>query len=854
MQLLDGKEGMRLAVLFVGVTCIFLLGLSAVHGDVVINEIHYNPPDPDDGDTPGSLREFLELYNPGPENVDLSGYEFTKGISYTFSEGQQLAAGEYLILARVPTYSGWNNVAATIMGPYEGALSNSGERLKLVRPDGTEVDDLRYSDELPWPRAADGYGSSLERIAWDLPADDYHSWRASSEYDGSPGRENSVVGTPSRPVILSYSVEPENPTSEDEVTVRLALDSPQIIENAILRWEIAGDTRNTTTFLPRQSTWRFWPGTSAPSQGTEWTALEFDDSSWSTGIGGFGYGDTSTVDTVVNDMRGNYTTFYIRQHFTIEDPAALHTLVLSITVDDGFVAYLNGTEIARAYAPDVVEHTSTALESHESTSSLPNFIIRNADQILRPGENVLAVAGLNYDLTSTDFVLSPSIIEFTNTQKMTLVEETDDTAIFEAAIPAHPSQSLIRYNVRVDLANGESVTLPHANEPRPFESYFVYDGELVSPLPMLWIFDRITCTILDSSKIVGGAVALMPGEDYPQVFDGAALTSARNGTKLKFLKDEKFRGDRTLNIIPERPTSGSTAGTTSPHREHFAFWFFQEMNVPTPRCEWFRIFERVRNPPEGSRAYRQTQNVVVQQINESFLALLGRNPESDIYKLEYDSGFTKKTNLEEGYGTLNELQSALAIDDPVARRAEMERLVNLDEMRAYSVACLLTSNWDGFHNNNWMIYDPEKYPGWEIVPWDLDKAWGFTDGDPMFVEMIVDFPIDGRSIPSSFGGRRPGPITGRVHLDTEFHEEYVSQARIALDTRFTDEFLYTKLDEIEATLLEDLELMEQQTGLTQTRRYQQIIESDETIKTFIALRRQYLNNALPVPVEEWMLH
>jgi len=46
-------------------------------------------------------------------------------------------------------------------------------------------------------------------------------------------------------------------------------------------------------------------------------------------------------------MEDNYVSVYIRRTFEVADPEALEELVLSVWYDDGFVAYLNGAEIAR---------------------------------------------------------------------------------------------------------------------------------------------------------------------------------------------------------------------------------------------------------------------------------------------------------------------------------------------------------------------------------------------------------------------------------------------------------------------------------------------------------------------------
>ena len=47
-------------------------------------------------------------------------------------------------------------------------------------------------------------------------------------------------------------------------------------------------------------------------------------------------------------MRNKYMSLYLRHTFTIGDPHELDNLMLHVEYDDGFVAYLNGTEIGRS--------------------------------------------------------------------------------------------------------------------------------------------------------------------------------------------------------------------------------------------------------------------------------------------------------------------------------------------------------------------------------------------------------------------------------------------------------------------------------------------------------------------------
>jgi len=74
----------------------------------------------------------------------------------------------------------------------------------------------------------------------------------------------------------------------------------------------------------------------------DWNTLGFDESAWLVGNGGIGYGDGDD-STVVPDVQ----SVYMRQQFTIDNLSEITDLSLYGSFDDGFVAYLNGFEIAR---------------------------------------------------------------------------------------------------------------------------------------------------------------------------------------------------------------------------------------------------------------------------------------------------------------------------------------------------------------------------------------------------------------------------------------------------------------------------------------------------------------------------
>jgi hypothetical protein len=87
-------------------------------------------------------------------------------------------------------------------------------------------------------------------------------------------------------------------------------------------------------------------------------------------------------------------------------------LTLRVRYDDGFVAWLNGTEVARALFTGTPRWNSTAQSSHSDTEavSFVDFDISAHLPQLLLGNNVLAVQGLNASTTSSDFLISVELV------------------------------------------------------------------------------------------------------------------------------------------------------------------------------------------------------------------------------------------------------------------------------------------------------------------------------------------------------------------------------------------------------------------------------------------------------------
>lgn len=161
-------------------------------------------------------------------------------------------------------------------------------------------------------------------------------------------------GVPSTPEITHTA----NNFQLDSLTFSISdFDDPDNNNFAAMKWRIAevepfsvphqpGYTpvgNNDITFIVQPETaWRYLKGTEEPSNPNfQWRLPDFDDSSWDRGFSPIGYGE-SFVSTNLNDMRGNYSSFFMRKSFRIDDLDSVGQLSALALYDDGYIMWING--------------------------------------------------------------------------------------------------------------------------------------------------------------------------------------------------------------------------------------------------------------------------------------------------------------------------------------------------------------------------------------------------------------------------------------------------------------------------------------------------------------------------------
>jgi len=189
----------------------------------------------------------------------------------------------------------------------------------------------------------------------------------------------------------------------------------------------SGDLKlGTTTLVANNSSWKYLPGLVEPSggvydpallfaakQNVPWGRPAYDDGDWSSGAAPLGAGTPPVGVTLSTNLTaqipGQATSLYLRTVFSASSTQVADVQPMQILVDwdDGFVAYLNGVEIARDrmdLANSFTPHDAVA-SSARSPGSYATYTLDLPSRLISPGLNVLAIQVHNVNLGDSDLFL-----------------------------------------------------------------------------------------------------------------------------------------------------------------------------------------------------------------------------------------------------------------------------------------------------------------------------------------------------------------------------------------------------------------------------------------------------------------
>ncbi len=181
---------------------------------------------------------------------------------------------------------------------------------------------------------------------------------------------------------------------------------------------LSGLQASAAEVIARGAEWKFLKGRTEASSpdATSWRQPGFKDSTWAVGQTPLFYGEP-LFGTELTDMRGSYSSVFLRREFVVTNPAEISLVQLGASIDDGFIAWINGHEVARF---NVAEGNLAfnSLASSATTEPIPVelYDVPRPVEILLAGTNIVAIQAFNVSLAdSSDFVINASLSLFGDT-------------------------------------------------------------------------------------------------------------------------------------------------------------------------------------------------------------------------------------------------------------------------------------------------------------------------------------------------------------------------------------------------------------------------------------------------------
>lgn len=160
-----------------------------------------------------------------------------------------------------------------------------------------------------------------------------------------------------------------------------------------------------TELIPPNSVWEYLAG--EHPKGRNWTWRDYRTVGWKTGYAPFGQG-YSNVRTHT-DIKGKSTVVYLRREFTVERPDKITDLGLVVDCDDGFIVYLNGSEVGRRNIESGSGKSAQKVKEHKA-GDFYYVSLRDFQKFIKPGANVLAIEAHNSSIDDGEFLINPYLI------------------------------------------------------------------------------------------------------------------------------------------------------------------------------------------------------------------------------------------------------------------------------------------------------------------------------------------------------------------------------------------------------------------------------------------------------------
>ncbi len=741
--------------------------------DIVINEIMYQHATRDD------RYEYIELYNRGGATVSLAGWKFTDGIDYLFGPDVTMAPGSYLVVAKDSDFLAaiYNHLTmgVNLVGPYQGALNNHSDRLRLSYPlkqtnpktgkletNMITADEVTYYDGGQWPQWADGMGSSLE----------LRDPRSDNDAPGAWADSDESGKTQWQP--FSFTIDATDTRyTHDSVTVFdfMLLNAGEVLIDDL---ELAIGARNLLTnsgFEGGESSWRLLGNHTRSFVTTE----DHHSGSRALHLIATGHGDpgANRINQSITSGNADTVTFrgwtrwlrgsrYLllrttRERSPVMPPRPAYAFEMETPLDLGTPGRRN-TAYGANRGPDILD-------------------VRHAPAVPAGGQPIFVTARvvdndgvksimLNYRYEGGTFTSTPMTDDGVGDDKVA------GDGLYTAAIRGSAAGQMRAFFITASDGS-TSTRFPTLLEPSadvPERTCLIRVGDAAASSRVatyrVWMSDGVVNAFRARSNLSNELMDCTFVYNDTDVFYNCGLRfrgspwlrsgsgrdpRSRYAYRLDFNPDQAFRGRTEVNLDN---TEGSSRG---PLQERASYWFYAQMGLQYSSQEWVRLI--LNGQSHGG--YEDVLKIDGDYIDAWF----PENTDGYLYKIddyfEYDAAGTAHTNLDEGlradarHPSLPEtyrwhfekrshqendnwqylFDFAVALNTPASSGSYYEQALEakLDPRHFAKVLALrhAVGDWDSYgytrgKNNGFYYALPEGK--WYLLPWDIDFTLGSGRG------------------------------------------------------------------------------------------------------------------------------
>ena len=741
---------------------------SILIGDIVINELMYDPISGNNDD------QYIELYNKGTNTINLAGWQFTSGVTFTFPN-VTIAPNGYLVVARNMTnlFSKYSNLnSGNTVGNYSGKLSHNGELLELEQPETlyvtnsilVEEDEVTYGTGGRWGEWSSGGGSSLELI------DPRANHRLAANWADSDDMSKSVWtnitwtglldnGTNYDPSIDYAQIGIED-VGECQVDNIQAISSgknyvlnPTFENGSLTNWSLQGDHvrssldtpgYNSSYCLHMRSSDKFWDGDNSCQVALATNSMAA--------------GQTATLSFEARWLHGWPEAIMRLNGNWLEAPGAM-----PVPNNLGSPGMPNSTYITNA-GPAIynVTHYPPAPAANQ-----PVVVTANVSD-----PNGLGNLTLYYRLDpAASYTAVPMNDGGTNG------DAVPGDGLFSATIPGQPTNQVVAFYIAATDSLGTATRFPSIrsgdNEPvrecivmfgdgNPAGSFGVYHLWMTQTNATRWTNlgnlsnEGNDCTFVNGNRVIYNIQGHFAGSPYHQDFD--TPYGALCHYKLIFNDDDMFLGATSYNKL-HQPGNGP-GDDASLQREQLANTFLRALGVPWLNRRYVVVFvngnrrgyvmedaqtpdsdlvkEHYPNDDDGFLYKMQPWFEFAPQLsgeimnfdNQSWCTLNNYTTTDGMKKMaryRYDYEIRHTPDSDNDYTNVYSLIGAANSYGAPNYVAGMENIANMENWMRVFAANHAAGNWDSFgaqNGQNLYGYIGTQGTKYSLLMWDFNIVFG----------------------------------------------------------------------------------------------------------------------------------